>query len=67
MRGASAIAADGGERLQVTVVLELRRQCREAAAVAYVKLGRQHILRVLDLDRSIRVVLDTYRDLAANR
>jgi glycosyltransferase involved in cell wall biosynthesis len=33
----------------------------------YAKRGRQHMLQVLDLDRSLRVVLDTYRELATPR
>jgi glycosyltransferase involved in cell wall biosynthesis len=34
-------------------------------AAALAKRGRQHILRTMDLDRSIQVVLETYRELAA--
>lgn len=36
-------------------------------AEALAKRGRQHILRTMDLDRSIQVVLETYRELAARR
>jgi glycosyltransferase involved in cell wall biosynthesis len=36
-------------------------------AMDLAKKGRQHMLRTMDLDRSMQVVLETYRELAAPR
>jgi glycosyltransferase involved in cell wall biosynthesis len=64
IHGQTGVLVDTTDHAALAVAIDEMLNDTERAA-SYAKHGRRHILRILDLDRSIRVILETYRELVA--
>jgi glycosyltransferase involved in cell wall biosynthesis len=64
IHGETGVLVDPTDHVALAGAIDGTLNDRERAA-DLAKRGRQHILQTMDLDRSIQVVLDTYRELAA--